>query len=88
MGWWQHLSTAVDTDHDGRIGMDDLLAMVDRLPAMTAAVTRIGLIGPPAGATGPRSGSGRKVPRGTAHSPASGAHNRAHLGRVRPKCSR
>lgn len=38
-GWWQHLSAAVDTDRDGRIDMDDLLAMVDRLPAMREAVT-------------------------------------------------
>ncbi|MDU0251825.1 EF-hand domain-containing protein [Streptomyces sp. PU10] len=38
LGWWQHLSEAVDTDDDGRIDMDDLLAMVDRLPAMRDAV--------------------------------------------------
>ncbi|WP_282089509.1 EF-hand domain-containing protein [Streptomyces tendae] len=38
LGWWQHLSEAVDTDNDGRIDMDDLLAMVDRLPTMRDAV--------------------------------------------------
>ncbi|HEY8979532.1 MAG TPA: EF-hand domain-containing protein [Streptomyces sp.] len=37
-GWWQHLSQAVDTDHNGRIDMDDLLAMVDLLPTMPEAV--------------------------------------------------
>lgn len=38
LGWWQHLSQTVDTDNDGRIDMDDLLAMVDRLPTMQDAV--------------------------------------------------
>lgn len=38
-GWWQQLSAAVDTDEDGRIDMDDLLAMVDLLPSIPDAVT-------------------------------------------------
>lgn len=39
LGWWQQLAAAVDTDRDGRIDMDDLLAMVDRLGDMREAVT-------------------------------------------------
>ncbi|ANB04357.1 calcium sensor EFh [Streptomyces ambofaciens] len=39
LGWWQQLAAAVDTDEDGRIDMDDLLAMVDRLGALREAVT-------------------------------------------------
>ncbi|OWA01535.1 calcium sensor EFh [Streptomyces sp. CS159] len=38
LGWWQHLSSAVDSDNDGRIDMNDLLAMVDRLPSMRETV--------------------------------------------------
>ncbi|MGW5782862.1 EF-hand domain-containing protein [Streptomyces sp. NPDC003757] len=38
LGWWQQLAEAVDSDNDGRIDMDDLLAMVDRLPSMRGAV--------------------------------------------------
>ncbi|MER7644878.1 MULTISPECIES: EF-hand domain-containing protein [unclassified Streptomyces] len=38
-GWWQHLSETVDTDRDGRIDMDDILAMVDHLPTIPEAVT-------------------------------------------------
>ncbi|WP_256106647.1 EF-hand domain-containing protein [Streptomyces sp. ODS05-4] len=38
LGWWDQLATHVDTDHDGRIDLDDLLGMVDLLPAMTDAV--------------------------------------------------
>ncbi|MFD5766893.1 EF-hand domain-containing protein [Streptomyces sp. NPDC127049] len=38
LGWWDHLATHVDTDHDGRIDLDELLAMVDLLPTMTDAV--------------------------------------------------
>ncbi|MFI2641867.1 EF-hand domain-containing protein [Streptomyces sp. NPDC018610] len=39
LGWWRHLSAAVDTDQDGRVDMDDILSMVDRLPAMPEQVT-------------------------------------------------
>ncbi|MEV7121062.1 EF-hand domain-containing protein [Kitasatospora griseola] len=34
LGWWDHLSAAADRDGDGRVGLDEVLAMVDRLPAM------------------------------------------------------
>ncbi|MFF0298568.1 EF-hand domain-containing protein [Kitasatospora sp. NPDC004614] len=34
LGWWDHLSAAADRDGDGRVGLDEILAMVDRLPAM------------------------------------------------------
>ncbi|MET9825868.1 EF-hand domain-containing protein [Streptomyces sp. NPDC006349] len=39
LGWWQHLSTTVDTDGAGRISMAGILAMVDRLPSMHETVT-------------------------------------------------
>jgi hypothetical protein len=38
-GWRQHLSQTVDTDPDGRIGLDGLLGMVDLPPAIPEAVT-------------------------------------------------
>ncbi|MFD8478227.1 EF-hand domain-containing protein [Kitasatospora sp. NPDC059673] len=34
LGWWDHLSAVADRDGDGRVGLDEILAMVDRLPAM------------------------------------------------------
>ncbi|MFF2629591.1 EF-hand domain-containing protein [Kitasatospora griseola] len=34
LGWWDHLAAAADRDGDGRVGLDEVLAMVDRLPAM------------------------------------------------------
>ena len=43
-GWWQQLSAAVDTDEDGRIDMDDLLAMVDLLPSIPDAVTATAIV--------------------------------------------
>ncbi|MFE7510003.1 EF-hand domain-containing protein [Streptomyces sp. NPDC057540] len=39
MGWWQHLSAVNDTGLIDRIGMDELMTMVDRLPTMRQAVT-------------------------------------------------
>ncbi|WP_353946857.1 EF-hand domain-containing protein [Streptomyces sp. HUAS MG91] len=39
MGWWQHLSTVGGGAAAERIGMDDLMAMVDRLPTMKQEVT-------------------------------------------------
>ncbi|MEU6840502.1 EF-hand domain-containing protein [Streptomyces sp. NPDC046716] len=38
MGWWQHLSAIGGGSGAERIGMDELMAMVDRLPAMEQAV--------------------------------------------------
>ncbi|MGW4383564.1 EF-hand domain-containing protein [Kitasatospora sp. NPDC004531] len=34
LGWWDHLSAAADRDGDGRVDLEEVLAMVDRLPAM------------------------------------------------------
>ncbi|MFD8570526.1 EF-hand domain-containing protein [Streptomyces sp. NPDC059639] len=39
MGWWQHLSAVGGGAGVERIGMDELMAMVDRLPTMKQAVT-------------------------------------------------
>ncbi|WP_424217214.1 EF-hand domain-containing protein (plasmid) [Streptomyces sp. BI20] len=38
MGWWRHLSTVGDAEGVDRIGMTELLAMVDRLPSMRESV--------------------------------------------------
>ncbi|MFB7032760.1 MULTISPECIES: EF-hand domain-containing protein [unclassified Streptomyces] len=38
LGWWDHLAAHVDTDGDGRIDLDELLAMVDLLPMMREVV--------------------------------------------------
>ncbi|GAB1340130.1 EF-hand domain-containing protein [Streptomyces sp. E-15] len=38
LGWWEHLAAHVDTDKDGRVDLDELLVMVDRLPTMREAV--------------------------------------------------
>ncbi|MER6399595.1 EF-hand domain-containing protein [Kitasatospora sp. NPDC059973] len=38
-GWWDHLRTVADTDHDGTVDMDEFLALVDRLPALREVVT-------------------------------------------------
>ncbi|MEW1905044.1 MULTISPECIES: EF-hand domain-containing protein [unclassified Streptomyces] len=38
LGWWDHLAAHVDTDGDGRIDLDELLAMVDLLPTMREVV--------------------------------------------------
>lgn len=39
MGWWAALLETGDTNGDGAIDMGELLALVDRLPAMVADVT-------------------------------------------------
>ncbi|MGV9388107.1 EF-hand domain-containing protein [Streptomyces olivaceus] len=39
MGWWEHLSAVGETAGSGRVDMDALMAMVDRLPAMAPTVT-------------------------------------------------
>lgn len=39
MSWWEHLSTGGGEGRVERIGMAELMAMVDRLPAMPQAVT-------------------------------------------------
>ncbi|MEU5090114.1 EF-hand domain-containing protein [Streptomyces sp. NPDC021356] len=38
LGWWDHLATHVDTDNDGKVDLDEILAMVDRLPIMREVV--------------------------------------------------
>ncbi|MDF9810833.1 EF-hand domain-containing protein [Streptomyces sp. SPB162] len=39
MGWWEGLRTVGDADRDGRVDIDELLALVDLLPTMREAVT-------------------------------------------------
>ncbi|MER5809596.1 EF-hand domain-containing protein [Streptomyces sp. NPDC002033] len=39
MGWWAALLEAGDANGDGTVDLGELLALVDRLPAMTAEVT-------------------------------------------------
>ncbi|GAA4428889.1 EF-hand domain-containing protein [Actinokineospora soli] len=39
LGWWSTLSTAYDADGDDRVTVDEVLAVVDRLPQMLDAVT-------------------------------------------------
>jgi Ca2+-binding EF-hand superfamily protein len=38
MGWWAVLLAASDTDRDNKVTLDEVLAVVDRLDTMTAAV--------------------------------------------------
>ncbi|MFF7178022.1 EF-hand domain-containing protein [Streptomyces sp. NPDC008121] len=38
LGWWDLLAAHVDTDKDGKVDLDEILAMVDRLPAMREVV--------------------------------------------------
>lgn len=38
-GWWQQLSAAADASRPGRVGMDELMTVVERLPTMPEAVT-------------------------------------------------
>jgi Ca2+-binding EF-hand superfamily protein len=39
LGWWTALSEHADTDHDDRVTIEEVLALVDRLPAMLDSVT-------------------------------------------------
>ncbi|MFI5532088.1 EF-hand domain-containing protein [Kitasatospora sp. NPDC051853] len=39
LGWWDHLASVADTDHDDRVDMDEMLALVDQLPAIRGTVT-------------------------------------------------
>ncbi|RKE22987.1 EF-hand domain-containing protein [Streptomyces sp. TLI_171] len=39
LGWWDLLSAAADANGDGRVDLDELLAMVDRLPEFRDTVT-------------------------------------------------
>ncbi|MFD4134994.1 EF-hand domain-containing protein [Streptomyces goshikiensis] len=39
MGWWAALLETGDANGDGAVDMDELLSLVDRLPAMVAEVT-------------------------------------------------
>ncbi|MFJ9953292.1 EF-hand domain-containing protein [Kitasatospora sp. NPDC091207] len=39
MGWWDHLLTVADTNHDGKVDMGEFLALVDRLPVLREVVT-------------------------------------------------
>ncbi|MFI9122187.1 EF-hand domain-containing protein [Streptomyces bikiniensis] len=38
LGWWDLLATHVDADGDGRVDLDEILAMVDLLPTMREVV--------------------------------------------------
>lgn len=38
MGWWTALATTSDADHDDRVSLDELMNVVDQLPAMDEAV--------------------------------------------------
>src|SRR3954471_15240798 len=38
MGWWSAISTMSDADHDGKVSLDELMTVVDQLPAMDEAV--------------------------------------------------
>ena len=38
LGWWDHLAAHVDTDKDGKVDLEEILAMVDRLPTMREVV--------------------------------------------------
>ncbi|MEV6837283.1 EF-hand domain-containing protein [Streptomyces sp. NPDC051133] len=37
-GWWDHLAAQVDMNEDGGVDLDEVLAMVDRLPTMRDVV--------------------------------------------------
>ena len=39
MGWWVTLRDASDRDRDGKVSLDEVLAVVDELPKMPGAVT-------------------------------------------------
>ncbi|MFJ9518545.1 EF-hand domain-containing protein [Kitasatospora sp. NPDC101801] len=39
MGWWESLLAHGDANGDGRVDLDELLALVDELPGMVAAVS-------------------------------------------------
>jgi Ca2+-binding EF-hand superfamily protein len=39
MGWWDTLLAASDRDRDGKVSLDEVLSVVDELPAMPGAVT-------------------------------------------------
>jgi Ca2+-binding EF-hand superfamily protein len=38
MGWWSAISTLSDADHDDKVSLDELMTVVDQLPAMDDAV--------------------------------------------------
>ncbi|MFD9049688.1 EF-hand domain-containing protein [Streptomyces zaomyceticus] len=38
LGWWDHLAANVDTNKDGKVDLDEILAMVDLLPTMREVV--------------------------------------------------
>ncbi|ONI73942.1 calcium sensor EFh [Kribbella sp. ALI-6-A] len=38
MGWWSALATLSDADHDDKVSLDELMNVVDQLPAMDDAV--------------------------------------------------
>ncbi|WP_406193589.1 EF-hand domain-containing protein [Kitasatospora sp. NBC_01560] len=38
-GWWDHLLTVADANHDGKVDMAEFLTLVDRLPALRVVVT-------------------------------------------------
>ncbi|MGW4649940.1 EF-hand domain-containing protein [Kitasatospora sp. NPDC004289] len=38
LGWWDHLAAVAETDRDDRVDMDEMLALVDRLPALRDTV--------------------------------------------------
>ncbi|MFC5290254.1 EF-hand domain-containing protein [Actinokineospora guangxiensis] len=39
LGWWTALAEVADTDHDDRVTVEEVMTLVDRLPAMLGSVT-------------------------------------------------
>ncbi|NEA30660.1 hypothetical protein [Streptomyces sp. SID13031] len=39
-GWWSAISTMSDADHDDKVSLDELMTVVDQLPAMDEGFPR------------------------------------------------